>query len=131
LRYDEWFTIHQQKHRQILTKLEGKSIDTIIDYFDYDNMRLHESDFCPLYKEDQKCHEMEELNCYLCGCPNFRFDDKGMEIEAQRTLYSKCSIHSKDGQQFCSSDGVHHDCSYCTLPHQKEYIKKHFNRAWK
>jgi len=131
LRYDDWFKIHQQKHQQILAALEGKSIDEIIDYFDYENMKIHEPNFCPLYKENKKCHDMKELNCYLCGCPNFRYDDEGMEIEAKKTLHSKCAIHSKDGKRFITEDAIHHDCSECTLPHTKEYVKKYFHKARK
>ena len=131
MRYDEWFKIHQQKHQQVLAALEGKSIDEIIDYFDYENMQFHEPNFCPLYKENKKCHDMKELNCYLCGCPNFRYDDEGMETEASKTLYSKCAIHSKDGKQFITEDAIHHDCSECILPHTKEYVKKYFYKAWK
>ncbi len=37
-----------------------------------------ENDFCLLYKDNKKCHDYEDLNCYLCACPYFRFDDEGI-----------------------------------------------------
>ena len=51
-------------------KLEDKTTDEVIEYFKFENMVKNEPDFCPLYKDNKKCHDMEDLNCYLCACPN-------------------------------------------------------------
>lgn len=110
-----------------LTHLSDKSV---IAYFRYDNMRLHEPDFCPLYAEGKKCHEMENLNCYLCACPNFRFDDEGFEEIEGKSLKSYCAVDSKEGSRFVTDDAIHQDCSGCTIPHCEAYIEKHFNRDW-
>ena len=80
-----------------------------------------EPDFCPLYKENKQCHDLEDLNCYLCACPNFRVGESK----------SHCSIESKYGGSIKAKDGfIHQDCSKCTVPHKKEYVKKHFSRNW-
>ena len=128
--YRDWFETHGRKHQNIMKKLEGLSDDEVIAYFKFENMVEKEPDFCLLYKEHKKCHEMEDLNCYLCACPHFRFDDEGLSKEGDQVLYSTCSIESKDGAQFISEDAIHQDCSGCTVPHHEAYIRKHFSRDW-
>ncbi len=119
--YISWIKKHSQKHKKIIDKLSDLSDDQIIDYFDFDNMVINEPDFCPLYKERKKCHNIQELNCYLCACPLFRLDK----------TKSRCEINSKFGSQIIAKDGfVHQNCSYCDIPHKKSYIKKVFSRDW-
>ena len=130
MNYLTWFEAHGQKHKKIMKKLEALSDDEVIRYFRFENMVKKEPDFCLLYKEKKKCHEMEVLNCYLCACPNFRFDDEGLSQEENKILYSTCSIVSKEGAEFVSDDAIHQDCSGCTVPHHEAYIKKHFSRDW-
>jgi Zn-finger protein len=121
LTYQSWHQDHAKKHQKILEKLSHLSDDEIIEYFRFSNMVKAEPDFCLLYKENKQCHEMEDLNCYLCACPNFRVGENK----------SYCSIDSKDGGSIKAPDGfIHQDCSKCTVPHTKEYIKKHFSRDW-
>lgn len=130
--YTQWVQEHGAKHKKIITKLLKKnySKEQIIDYFDFENMREKEPDFCPLYKENKKCHEIEELNCYLCSCPNFRFKDAGIKNIAEKRVYSLCSIDSKDGAQGVYGDSIHQDCSKCTIPHHKNYVEQHFSLEW-
>ncbi len=119
--YQSWHQEHAQKHKKLLEKLKDLSDNEIIEYFSFENMVIKEPDFCPLYKENRKCHNMENLNCYFCACPNFRVEEK----------QSTCSIKSKDGGSIKSPDGfIHQDCSKCTVPHKVEYVKKHFDRDW-
>ena len=73
--YEEWFLQQGELHASVMKKLINKTNDEVIEYFKFENMVNNEPDFCPLYKENKKCHDMEDLNCYLCACPNFRFDD--------------------------------------------------------
>lgn len=131
--YGEWFEQHANKHKKIVDKLlsRGYTKEQIIDYFDFENMVKEEPLFCPLYKDNKKCHEMQELNCYLCACPNFRFDDNGMEKIDGKTKYSFCAIDSKEGRQGIYGDKIHQDCSKCTVPHHKEYVQKKFELDWK
>ena len=119
-----------KKHQLVMEKLKDLSDDEVIAYFRFENMVKNEPDFCPLYHEGKKCHDMEDLNCFLCACPNFRFDDEGIKIVADKTLYSYCSIDSKDGDQFILENAVHQDCTGCSIPHKEAYIREHFSRDW-
>jgi len=120
--YNKWIKQHSIKHEKLMKKLSHLSDAEVIEYFDYENMVKKEPDFCPLFKEPKKCHDIDELNCYLCACPNFRLSQ----------AKSTCNINSKDGGSIVSKkDGfIHQDCSKCSVPHTKEYVKKHFNRSW-
>jgi hypothetical protein len=113
-----------------MDRLTELSDDDVIAYFRFDNMVVNEPDFCPLYKENKKCHDNHTLNCYLCACPNFRFDDNGFSKEAEKTLFSMCNIESKDGSQYISDDAIHQNCAGCGVPHHKTYIQKVFDRDW-
>ena len=128
--YNKWFQEHAKKHKEIMSRLDSLSDAEVITYFRFENMVKNEPNFCPLYIEKKKCHDIELLNCYLCACPNFRFDDDGFEKVEKRTLYSKCNINSKDGDQFKTDDAIHQNCSGCLIPHQELYIKKFFSRDW-
>ncbi len=118
--YQSWHTNHGIKHKKILDKLTHLSDDEVIEYFDYENMKKKEKDFCVLYGQNKKCHDMKELNCYLCACPNFRVN----------STESFCAINSKDGSKINGKNFIHQDCSKCTVPHTKAYVKKYFNRNW-
>lgn len=120
--YQSWHENHAKKHQKIIEKLSHLSNDEIVEYFNFSNMVQAEPDFCPLYKENKQCHEMENLNCYLCACPNFRVTK----------TKSHCAINSKDGGSIKANDGfIHQDCSKCLVPHKKDYVKKNFLRDWK
>ena len=130
--YASWFQAHGTKHKELLLKLKKQGLEKqeIIAYFRFDNMVKHEKSFCPLYAENKKCHDLEDLNCYLCACPNFRFSDAGIEQKDEKTVHSFCSIESKDGRQGVYGDKIHQDCSKCTVPHHESYIKKHWDEDW-
>ena len=129
--YEEWFIQQGTLHANVMKKLTDKSVDEVIEYFKFENMVKNEPDFCPLYKDNKKCHDMEDLNCYLCACPNFRYKMEGFEkTDDGKTLFSVCSIKSRDGSQFIGDDYIHQNCSGCIVPHRAKYIKKNFNRNW-
>ncbi|MDD2780388.1 hypothetical protein [Sulfuricurvum sp.] len=128
--YKNWFDTHAAKHRVIMDKLSALSDDEVIEYFRFENMVEKESDFCPLYAEQKKCHDTEELNCYLCACPNFRFNDAGFTLEEGKTLFSICSIDSPDGDRFITDTAIHQNCAGCLVPHNELYIRKIFDRDW-
>jgi Zn-finger protein len=130
LGYLDWFVAHSKKHKKIVDKLSHLSDDEIIEYFRFENMVQNEPEFCPLYAQNRKCHEVENLNCYLCACPYFRFDDDGLDIKDGKVIKSICSIDAKDKAWSIHQDVVHLDCSNCLLPHKKGFIKKHFSRDW-
>lgn len=119
--YQSWHEEHSQKHEKIMKKISNFSIDEIIEYFDYENMKVKEKDFCILYSQNKKCHDISALNCYMCACPNFRVSE----------TKSFCSIDSKDGGSLIHNGFTHQDCSKCIVPHKKEYIKNNFSHSWK
>lgn len=128
--YTEWVNDHAIKHQTIMQKLTDLCDDEVIEYFRFENMLIAEPDFCPLYAEGKKCHDIASLNCYLCACPHFVFDDDGLYHDKGHTTYSKCSIDSKKATLFTSDTATHLDCSACILPHNEKYVKKHFSRDW-
>ena len=130
--YIQWFEEHGEKHHVLNQKLLslGLSQKEIINYYKFENMLEKEPDFCELYKTKTKCHEMEDLNCYLCACPNFRFSMTPKETESKR-IHSHCSIESKDGAIFEHENNIHQDCSGCLVPHHESYIEKNFDISWK
>ena len=128
--YNQWFQEHAAKHRAIMEKLTALSDQEVIDYFRFENMVQNEKEFCPLYAENKKCHDTPELNCYLCACPNFRFNDKGFKKEEEKTLFSTCSIESPDGDRYISESAIHQNCAGCIVPHRESYIRKVFDRDW-
>ena len=129
--YLEWFEAHAKKHKAIMKTLTHLSDEEVIDYFVYENMQKEHPDFCPLYADNVKCHDMEELNCYFCACMHFRFSDKGLKKEGDKTRYSLCSIKAKEARDFVSDDAIHLDCSSCKIPHKRSVVKKYFSRNWR
>ena len=130
--YASWFERHAKRHKKIVDKLLENNLSEveIVEYFDFDNMVKKEPNFCPLYKDNRKCHDNKELNCYFCACPNFRFKDSGFQVIKNQTLFSYCSIDSKDGAQYKSKNSIHQNCVGCFVPHSEAYIKKYFSRNW-
>ena len=128
--YREWFQNHARKHRAIVAKLSHLSDEEVIEYFRYDNMVEREPDFCPLYAKGTRCHDMEDLNCYWCACPHFRFDDAGIEVVEGALLKSRCAIDAPAGTQSIHAEVIHHNCSDCLIPHRAGYIARHFDRDW-
>jgi len=126
--YTQWFDSHSQKHKTILNSINHKIKDKIIEYFRYENMSLKHNDLCLLYSTNTKCHDMEDLNCYMCGCPYFRFDDKGLDRSENKIVYSICTKGL--GSVFESELAIHHDCSSCEVPHHKKFINDNFDIDW-
>jgi len=131
MKYIDWFESHASKHKKIVEKLlsDGYTKEQIVDYFDFDNMKKNEEDFCPLYKENKKCHDMKSLNCYMCACPNFRFNDDGVAKYNEQVILSECSINN--GKKFAGGGFIHQDCSSCIVPHHQGYILKNFSYDWR
>lgn len=130
--YQTWFKEHGNKHKLIVDKLseQGLQKDEIIEYFDFENMVDKEPDFCPLYSKNKKCHDINKLNCYLCACPYFRFNEAGFEKKNNKTVFSNCSINSKKGRLGEYGDKIHQDCSKCTVPHKEKFVAKNYDLDW-
>ena len=72
---------------------------------------------------------MEKLNCYLCACPFFRFDDNGLANYNDKKILSRCDINN--GEKLFCGDVIHHSCSKCTVPHHKSFVLKNFSLDWR
>ena len=131
MNYSRWSRVFSRKHAAILATLEGLSVEEVVDYFTYDNMRLNHPEFCPLYAQGRRCHELRELNCYLCACPHFRYCDTGIERIGRRIRYSYCAVDAPGAAEFWTETAIHQDCSGCLLPHHRGFILGHFDRDWK
>ncbi len=129
--YREWHEEFARKHTAIVKNLTHLSKEELIEYFDFDNMKIKHPDFCPLYAKNQKCHDMENLNCYFCACMHFRFDDNGIENREGKILYSYCNIDSKNSSTLEGEKSIHNDCSNCKVPHKEHVIKRYFSHDWK
>lgn len=127
--YNNWFEDHAKKHAKIMKKLEGLDEFDTVQYFIFENMVKNEPDFCELYASNTKCHEMYELNCYMCGCPHFRFYQTP-HLQEDLEVHSVCSINSKRGKRFVSEEQIHQDCSGCSIPHGEDYIFRNFETEW-
>jgi len=71
----KWFREFNQKRLKIINKIKKEKFSEVLEYFLYSNMKEKEPEFCPLYKTGELCHNMDEneLVCFYCGCPFFRF----------------------------------------------------------
>jgi len=128
--YREWYQAFAHKHAEIMESMKGWSVEEVLEAFEYEQMRRKYPDFCPLYARGEKCHDLEDLNCYLCGCPHFRYCDEGIDTVGGKIRYSLCTINAKEGKLFETEESIHQDCSACPLPHLTGFIKKHFQREW-
>jgi len=128
--YSSWYQAHGKKHNSIVAKLTSLSDMELIEYFRFENMVVEEPDFCPLYAQGKRCHDMEILNCYLCACPYFVFDDDGISRDGESITYSLCGIESRHSTCFTTTTATHLDCSACTIPHSEKYIEANFSRDW-
>ncbi|MFH1608249.1 MAG: cysteine-rich small domain-containing protein [archaeon] len=92
-------------------------INKIIREFDFENQKEKNPEDCVCFKEG-KCHDVEELNCFLCYCPEY---DNGIEEGG-------CKINSSKGKWFIK-DGIKiWDCSDCDYPHRNEFVEKYLRR---
>lgn len=125
--YQEWFKETGEKHNRVYKKLVQKNLShqKIVEYFRWENMKDYEEKFCVLYKENKKCHDIGELNCFFCGCPNFRFNS-----DENLTIKSFCSIDSYKGKQSTYNGITHQDCSLCNVPHKEKYVHDNFTYDW-
>ena len=79
---------------------------------------------CPYYQKEppQPCHDIEDLNCFLCACPNYN----------SNILKGGCNINSKKGGYNNLPEGKVWDCSNCKINHTpkevEEYLLKNLER---
>lgn len=124
--YKDWNDNHLDKLTKVVESKKDFTLSETIDYFDYENMAINESEFCPLYREFTKCHQVNKLNCLLCSCPYFKYsDDEPFHItEDGNKVMSICTISSTKAKTFTFNNISHCDCSDCHIPHSKKHIDK-------
>lgn len=126
--FTEWVITHNNKKEDILLKIKDLSKKEQIQYFDYDNMIKKELNFCPLYKLNTKCHDIKDLNCFLCACPYFEYSDNTpLSVTKDINVMSRCSINAKEASSYTTKGIQQCDCSNCTVPHNKSLALKVFN----
>jgi len=124
--FSEWVTAHNKRVDVILEKLKDSSVDEVFKYFNYDNMVEAEPDFCPLYKDNTKCHNVGSLNCLLCSCPFFKYSDNmPIHFDMGVKVMSVCTINAKDAGTFTNDRIQQCDCSGCLIPHNEHFVKMH------
>ena len=115
---EEWQKEFDKKRRDLIKKYNLKTVKDVIEFFRYSNLRNREPDFCPLFKEGAKCHDLldNELICFFCACPYFDYS----LWDEENKIYGRCIINSKYG--FRNEYG-YWDCSKCLLPHREKFVK--------
>jgi len=95
-------------------KLANKNIkeriSKIIDNYDFEKQKKLNPTGCVCYEQDKKCHNITDLNCFFCYCPNY---DRNVKE-------GKCKIDSPKGKYIDNHEGKILDCSDCDFPHKKE-----------
>jgi len=105
---DKWKYI-KEKYIEFRKKID--SINKPFDYFFYTSFSETNPNFCPLFKINKVCHNIDaqEFNCMGCYCQHYDIEF----IDCTNGLIGRCKIDSQDGKY---SDDVW-DCSNCIIPH--------------
>ena len=99
-------------------------ISLIIGEFRFDVRSKTYPSACICYEQQKQCHDMPDLNCFLCYCPYYRIT----------STEGGCLRGSNDGKWYYSDKlplGKIWDCSGCTYPHTENAVKEHLTRAFK
>ncbi len=115
----KWYKDFIAKRNSIIKKYNLKMPEQIASFFLYKNLKGKEPDFCPLFRKNEKCHNMkeEDFNCFYCGCP---FYDYKIWDEENKIL-GACLLNKSDGVR---NQYGYWDCTNCTLPHTSEFVIK-------
>lgn len=98
-----------------------KRINKLIEEWDFERRKESNSEECICYKQDKKCHNIEDLNCLFCFCPYYN----------TQLAEGKCNITSPMARYIDNHDGKILDCGDCDLMHRKENIKRYLiNRLY-
>ncbi len=98
-------------------KFIEKRINQLIKDYDFEKRKKTNPDECVCYEQNKKCHNLEELNCFFCYCPNYDTSVKE----------GGCKINSPKGKYIDNHEGKIWDCSDCDIMHNKENIRKYLS----
>lgn len=73
---------------------------------------------CPYYELGKPCHDIYDLNCFLCACPNYESDklEGGCRISS---IFGKMTFHAN------LPAGKIWDCSSCCVNHSPKEVEKY------
>jgi len=68
------------------------------------------------YQSEKQCHNIPNLNCFVCACPNYESEDEvgGCRLASSKGKYIKTTI---------TSDRMIWDCSDCGYGHSPNYVE--------
>lgn len=106
---------------ELANEIIEKKNKEVIDTYNYENQKKINPNGCICYQQDKKCHDIENLNCFFCYCPNY-----------DRTVKEGgCKIDSPKGKLIDNHEGKIWDCSDCDFPHTKENAIKLLENLFK
>ena len=126
--------------KQAMKKWEVKRTQTILKKLKQENILItlenipkiiHKTSFAvrskehlneckPCYNSGNPCHEMKNLNCFLCNCP--QYDSDYISKENNRYVMGKCKISSKFGEYTNGEVGIW-DCKDCKAYHHPKAVE--------
>jgi Zn-finger protein len=115
-----WQSMHFKKIagelRAAGIKIDEPHIPEIIRQTSFDVRSKKYLDECPYYQPQEPCHDIKDLNCLLCACPNYVFDrlEGGCKLEGNKGCWQ---YHSNLPM------GKVWDCSNCAVGHTPEETK--------
>ncbi len=87
-----------------------KRISKLIDEWDFDKRKNTNPEECICYQQNKPCHNITNLNCFFCYCPNYDTSVKE----------GKCKINSQKAKYIDNHEGRILDCTDCDFPHKRE-----------
>ena len=112
--------MHSQAKNLILQR-----INLIIKEFNFKNRKAKHPTECPCYLQNKPCHNLpeEELNCFLCYCPEY-------DLTKQE---GGCKINNPKGKWLFNEKLLKSkiwDCSNCDYPHRPEIVKMYLMKLF-
>jgi Zn-finger protein len=95
-------------------KLIKERIQKISEDWSFEKRSKEHQNECPCYTKG-KCHQLEDLNCFFCYCPEY-------DLTIQE---GGCKIGNPKGKWFYHKDLPKRkiwDCSDCDYPHKPQNI---------
>ncbi len=118
----EW---HEEFWRKVveIVKAEKLTLESITEFFKYENLSRRYTEFCPLFPQNTICHRkpsVADFNCLFCACPYFEFE----LWDDDAKMFGGCRLHSRLGKR---NDYGYWDCTDCWFVHRSEWVQKHLS----
>ncbi len=97
-------------------------VNKIVEEYRFEVRSKKNPNECPCYTS-KPCHDMPDLNCFLCYCPNYDTEK----------IIGGCKINHPNGKWHYNEllpEKKIFDCSDCTYPHSEIIIKKYLNELF-